>query len=68
MGLSRSPGILAVRITASKDMLPKLLSNSAAAAIVALPIRELALGTVPEEQQPPLLLENELLLLLALLG
>ena len=49
-------------------MLPQLLGNSTAAAIVALAIRVLTLGTVPEEQQPPLLLENELLLLLALLG
>ena len=49
-------------------MLPQLLGNSTAAAVVALTIRVLTLGTVPEEQQPPLLLEDELLLLLALLG
>ncbi len=62
------PGVLAASITASQYMLPQLLGNSTAAAIVALAIRVLTLGTVPEEQQPPLLLENELLLLLALLG
>ncbi len=62
------PRVLAASVTASQYMLPQLLGNSTAAAIVALPIRVLTLGTVPEEQQPPLLLENELLLLLALLG
>ena len=49
-------------------MLPELLSNCTAAAIVALPIRVLTLGTVAQEQQPALLLQDELLLLLALLG
>lgn len=49
-------------------MLPQLLGHTAAGAIVALPIRVLTLGTVTQEQQPPLLLQNELLLLLALPG
>ena len=57
-------------------MLPQLLCDCAAASVAALPIWELALGTVPQEQQPSLLLDNVLLfesciglsLLLLLLG
>ena len=49
-------------------MLPELLSNCTAAAVVALPVWVLTLSTVAKEQQPALLLQDELMLLLALLG
>ena len=39
-----------------------MLCNRTAATVAALPIWELALGTVPQEQQPSLLLDYVLLL------
>ena len=72
-----SPWVLAVLVAAAQNVLPQLLCNCAAATVAALPIRELALGTVPQEQQPSLLLNYVLLfesciglslLLLLLLG
>ena len=42
-------------------MLPELLAHSAAARELAFVFTLLALGTVPEEQEPPLLLLNVLL-------
>ena len=69
LGLAEgSPGILAACITTPQDMLPQLLCHSTAAAVVALSVGKLALSTVPQEQQPPLLLQDELLLLLPLFG
>ena len=62
------PWVVAAGITTAQNVLPQLLSNCTAGAIVALPIWVLALGTVAKEQQPALLLQDELLLLLALLG
>ena len=65
-----SPWVLAVLVAAAQNVLPQLLCNCAAATVAALPIRELALGTVPQEQQP-LLFESCIglsLLLLLLLG
>ena len=62
------PWVLAASIATAQDVLPELLSNCTAAAVVALPIWVLALGTVTKEQQPALLLQDELVLLLALFG
>ena len=72
-----SPWVLAVLVAAAQNVLPQLLCSCTAATVAALPIRELALGTVPQEQQPSLLLNYVLLfesciglslLLLLLLG
>ena len=57
-----SPWVLAVLVAAAQNVLPRLLCDCAAATVAALPIRELALGTMPQEQQPSLLLDYVLLL------
>ena len=49
-------------VAAAQNVLPQLLCHCAAATVAALPIRELALGTVPQKQQPSLLLDYVLLL------
>ena len=57
-----SPWVLAVLVATAQNVLPQLLCDCAAATVAALPIRELALGTMPQEQQPSLLLDYVLLL------
>ena len=63
-----TPWIFASSIAAAQNMLPKLLGHCTAAAVVALPVRKLALSTMAQKQQPALLLQDELLLLLPLFG
>lgn len=58
-----------LRVIALQYVRPKLLAYSTAAAKLTLCLILLALGTVPQEQQPPLLLLDVLLPLLhALVG
>ena len=57
-----SPWVLAFWVAAAHIELPQLLCDCAAATVAALPIRELALGTMPQEQEPSLLLDYVLLL------
>jgi hypothetical protein len=47
---------LAVGLVAREDVLPQLLAHSAAAPKLALRLRHLALGAVPQEEEPALLL------------
>ena len=62
-----SPGVAAVGVGAAEDVAPQLFGDRAGAGVLALPLGHRALGAVPKEEQPPLLLRHILLLLLELL-
>lgn len=59
--------VRALGVVAAEDVRPQLLSYPAAAPKLALVLALLALGAVPQEQQPPLLLLNVLLPVLQIL-
>jgi hypothetical protein len=59
--------VRALRVVATQDVRPQLLAYAAAAPKLAFVLALLALGTVPQEQQPPLLLLNVLLPVLQVL-
>jgi hypothetical protein len=54
-------GVGALGVVAVEDMSPQLLAHPAAAAELAVLLTLLTFGTVPQEQQPPLLLLDILL-------
>jgi hypothetical protein len=59
--------VCALRVVAAEDVRPQLLAHTTAAPELALVLTLLALCTVPQEQQPPLLLLDVLLPVLQVL-
>ena len=59
-GSGESPGIRALGIGTLQDVSPQSLGDGAGLAILALALLRGALGTVPQEKQPALLLGNVL--------
>mmetsp|Transcript_8064 Transcript_8064/g.23949 ORF Transcript_8064/g.23949 Transcript_8064/m.23949 type:complete len:426 (-) Transcript_8064:260-1537(-) len=57
-----APGVRALLAGAGENVAPQLFGDSARLAVLANALLSLTLGTVPQEQQPPLLLRDVILL------